>query len=114
LDGDGRAEIVTGAASNPNGQVRIFNGITGTVLRSLTLTGQGLSGPARVALGDINGDGRLDLVVGQAISGGTKARVYDALTLSEMFAGQNLFTFGGGYNQGLFVASLARVTGATT
>lgn len=114
LDGDGRAEIVTGAAANPNGQVRIFNGTTGTVLRSLTLTGQGLSGPARVALGDINGDGRLDLVVGQAISGGTKARVYDALTLSEMFAGQNLFTFGGGYNQGLFVASLARVTGTTS
>jgi hypothetical protein len=111
LDGNGRAEIITGAAANPNGQVRIFNGTTGQVLRSLTLTGTGLSGPARVAVGDINGDGRLDLVVGQANSGGSKARVYDAITLTEMFAGQNLFTFGGGYNQGLFVASLARITG---
>jgi VCBS repeat-containing protein len=114
LDGDGRAEIVTGAATNPNGQVRIFNGTTGTVLRSLTLTGPGLSGPARVALGDINGDGRLDLVVGQANAGGSKARVYDAVTLSEMFAGLSLFTYGGGYNQGLFVASLSNPSGAIT
>ncbi|HQR42952.1 MAG TPA: VCBS repeat-containing protein, partial [Gemmatales bacterium] len=66
------------------------------------------TGPARVAIGDINGDGKLDLVVGIATSGtASRARVYDALTLSEMF-GTTLFNYGGGYPGGVFVAALPK------
>ena len=58
---------------------------------------------------DFSGDGRLDLVVGQALTGqASKARVYDALTLNEMFASENRFSYGGGYTGGLFVAALAK------
>ncbi|MFT3880109.1 MAG: Ig-like domain-containing protein [Gemmatales bacterium] len=104
LNGDGKAEIITGAAANANGQVRIFNGTTGVVQNSLTIAGT--SGPVRVAVGDINGDGQRDLVLSHAVSGAaSKARVYDAVTLSELLAGQfNYGTFNGGLN----VAALAK------
>lgn len=104
LNGDGKAEIITGAAANANGQVRIFNGTTGVVQNSLTIAGT--SGPVRVAVGDINGDGQRDLVLSHAVTGAaSKARVYDGLTLSELLPGQfNYGTFNGGLN----VAALAK------
>ncbi|HMO36978.1 MAG TPA: FG-GAP repeat protein, partial [Gemmatales bacterium] len=78
-------------------------------LRSLNLGN--ISGPARVALGDIDGDGKLDLVVGLATTGATsRARVYDATTLAEMFATENRFNLWN-YTGGLFVAALSRARG---
>jgi len=104
LDGDGKAEIITGAAANALGQVRIFNGNTNVATRNLTIAGT--TGPVRVAVGDINGDGKRDLVLSHAVSGAaSKARVYDALTLSELLAGQ--FNYGT-FNGGLSVGALAK------
>lgn len=110
LDGDGKAEVITGATANPNGQVRVFNGNTGAVIRSLTIAGT--NGVARVALGDINGDGKLDLVVGiTSANAVSKARVYDATTLLEMFVNEDKFNYGGGYNNALYPAAFSTVGG---
>lgn len=100
LDGDGKAEIITGAAANALGQVRIFNGNTNVATRNLTIAGT--TGPVRVAVGDINGDGQRDLVISHAVtSAPSKVRVYDALTLNELLPGQfNYGTFTGGLNVG--------------
>lgn len=113
LDGDGKAEIITGAAKNVNGQVRVFgvnaanNGAV--VQRSLTLADD-TNGPVRVSVGDIDGNGSLDLVVGMAIKNNvaSRARVYDAVTLAELFTGENRFNLGSTYTGGLFVASLGK------
>lgn len=108
LDGDGKAEIIVGGSSTSPGQVREFNGTTGTVIRSLSIAGT--TSPARVAVGDINGDGKLDLVVGIANGSTSRARVYDAVTLTEMF-GTSLFNYAPGYTGGLFVAALSKPSG---
>lgn len=108
LDGDGKAEIVTGAASNTNGHVRVFSGSTGAALKSFSVSGN-TSGPARVAIADVNGDGKLDLVVGITTPGSlSKARVYDYTTLSEMLTSN--VTYGDNYTAGLFTTSLGRIS----
>jgi hypothetical protein len=110
LDGDGRAEIVTGATNNPEGNIRIFNGTTGAFLRGFSPTNM-TSAPVRVALGDINDDDRLDVVVGGQMSGfASRGRVYDATTLAEMTLNPGNLTFGDGYNDALFVAAFNKVT----
>ncbi len=111
LDGDGKAEIIVGGSSSSPGQVREFNGTTGTVIRSLSIAGT--TSPARVAVGDINGDGKLDLVVGIANGSTSRARVYDAVTLTEMF-GTSKFNFAAGYTGGLFVAALSKTIGSVS
>ncbi|MBL8821153.1 MAG: tandem-95 repeat protein [Planctomycetia bacterium] len=108
LDGDGKADIITGAAANANGQVRIFYGNTSKPTRNLTIANT--TGPARVAVGDINGDGVLDIVVGIANSNtslNSRARIYDATTLLEMF-GTSDFNYGNDFKGGLFTAALAK------
>jgi len=110
LDGDGKAEIITGAELNPDGHVRVFSG-TGTALRSLFVNAPTV-GAVRVAAGDINGDSKLDLVVGAQTTGfgGTRARVYDATTLQEMLVNPGQFIYDGIYNDAVFVAALNKVS----
>lgn len=103
LNGDGKAEVIVGGSASSPGQVRIFNGTTGTVLRNLSIAGA--NGTARVAVGDINGDGKLDLIVGITNGATSRARVYDAVTLTEMF-GSSAFNFAANYTGGLFPAAL--------
>lgn len=107
LTGDGKAEIVSAAASNANGQIRIFNGSTGTALSSFSVAGSNATATPRVAVVDVNGDGKLDLVVGAVTGAASKARAYDAATLTEML-GTNL-TYGNNYTGGLFVGGLGRL-----
>lgn len=76
LNGDGRADIVTGQASG-GGTVRVFNGIDYSVLLSQTPFGAGYSGGVNVAAGDVDGDGRVELIVAQA-SGGLVAVISGA------------------------------------
>lgn len=76
LNADGRVDIVTGQASG-GGTVRVFSGIDYTMLLSLEPFGPGYSGGLTVAAGDVDADGRVELVVGQA-SGGMVAVISGA------------------------------------
>src|SRR5206468_4828563 len=61
--GDGRAEIVTTPGPGDAGaDVRIFDG-TGSPLGGFTAFDGGFGGGASVATGDVDGDGREELVV---------------------------------------------------
>lgn len=68
LDGDGRADIIVGQASR-GGMLTAFSGRDISVLVSIAPFGAGYAGGLNVASGDVDGDGRDDVIVGQATGG---------------------------------------------
>src|SRR5262249_29207413 len=64
VDGDGRADIICGADAGGLSEVRVFSGATGQLLRDFFAFGPTFGGGVRVAAGDLDGDGRADIVSG--------------------------------------------------
>jgi hypothetical protein len=111
LDGDGRTEIVVaagaGTAGGSVGEVRVFSRLN-TPARTLTPFGAGASGGVRVSVGDLNGDGRLDLLFGTGTGLVNRVRPMDYATLADLYA--NSFNpFGPAFSGGLHLAGLRRL-----
>lgn len=98
FNGDGFDDIVT-ATAHGVGPVKVFDGVTGEVLKSLEPF-NGKKG-LFVAAGDLNGDFRADLVLGSALGGGS-VKAYDGQTFTPM--GETFTPFGKAYKGGVRVA----------
>ena len=96
LDGDGRAEIVTGTGPGGGPHVKVFDGTTGKELGGYMAYDPVFRDGVEVAAGDIDGDGTDDIVTGpgtggaphvRAVSGAMLMTVGAAVPLAEFFAG---------------------------
>ncbi len=100
VNGDGRSEIVTGAGNGGGPQVRIFD-MSGKVRSSFMAYDKNFRGGVNIAAGDVDGDGRSEIVTGAGNGGGPHVRVFDAngkLETQFMAYDQN---FRGGVNVGV-------------
>jgi len=61
----------------------------------------GFTGGVRVAAGDVNGDGRADIIAGTA-PGAAELRVFDAVTGATI---RDFLPYGAGFTGGIFVAA---------
>jgi len=77
IDKDGRSEIVTGADAGGSPHVRIFDGRTGKPLRDFMAYDRKFTGGVRVALGDVSGNGVLDIVTAPGKGAPPLVRVFD-------------------------------------
>jgi len=106
VNGDGFADIVTGAGPGGTPHVRVFDGTTGNqiagTLGSFLAYPAAFSGGVRVAAGDLNGDGRAEVITGAGPGGGPHVRVFDGASTSEIFG---LFAFDPTFTGGVFVAA---------
>jgi hypothetical protein len=76
IDGDGRADIVTGAGAGGGPHVRAFRGVDGTVLADFLAFDPGFAAGVHVATGDLDGDGRAEIITVGGPGGGQQARVF--------------------------------------
>jgi hypothetical protein len=102
VNGDGFADVVTGAGAGGNGHVKVFSGRDGSTLQSFFAFSGGFTGGVTVAAGDVNGDGRADLVTGAGPGNPPNIKVFSGST-SEVIS--SFLAFGSGFTGGVFVAA---------
>jgi len=111
FNGDGVADLVTGSGPGGPSHVRIFDGANQQDLFSIDPFEASFTGGVYVAAGDLNGNGKADIITGAGEGGGPHVKVFD-------FANDNLkangyldasfFAFDPGFKGGARVAAIDR------
>ena len=78
VTGDGVPDVVTAPASNHAPEVHVYDGATLGLVRSFYAYAAGFTAGVFVAAGDVDGDGRADVVTGAGAGGGPHVNVFDA------------------------------------
>ncbi|NMG20389.1 hypothetical protein DP116_13325 [Brasilonema bromeliae SPC951] len=82
IDRDGYEDYVFSADVGGGPRVKITSGKTGATLQDFFgIEDTNFRGGARVAVGDVNGDGTPDLIVAAGVGGGPRVAVYDGTTV---------------------------------
>jgi len=105
VNGDGFADIVTGAGPGGTAHVRVFDGTTGSQISGALgsfIAYPGFIGGVRVAAGDLNGDGSADVITGAGPGGSPHVRVFDGASTTELLS---FFAFDATFGGGVFVAA---------
>jgi methionine-rich copper-binding protein CopC len=79
VNGDGYADVITGAGPGGGPHIRVFDGRTGAAGFNFLVPGAGSSG-VRVAAGDVSGDGRADIITTPGPGGDGFIRMFDGVT----------------------------------
>ena len=95
VTGDGIADIVTGTSAGVAPHVKVFDGATGAEVRSFFAYAPAFSGGVEVAVGDVTGDGRADIITGTA-RGAAHVKAFDGRTGVEARSFFAYAGFGGG------------------
>jgi hypothetical protein len=115
VDGDGRLDVLVGAGPGRAGEIRVFTW-DGRPVSTLTPFGAGYTGGLSVAAGDLNGDGRAEIVAG-TLAAPARVRAFDGV---DPFGPLHVLSLGPGSGAQVAVADLDGngrgwiVVGATT
>jgi hypothetical protein len=97
VTGDGTDDIVTAAGPGGGPHVRVFDGVTGDMVRDFYAYDATAAGGVWVAAADVTGDGQADIITGAGAGGGPHVKVFDGATgalVREFFAYDANFTGG--------------------
>lgn len=101
VDGDGRADVVTGAGEGGAAHVKVFSGATGATIQSFLAFDPAFRGGVRVTAGDVDGDGHADVVTAAGPGGGSHVKAFSGDTQGLL---QSFFAFDPGFTGGVYVA----------
>jgi hypothetical protein len=102
VNGDGHADIITAPGPGGGPDVRVYSGKDGSLLREFLAFGPFFTGGVYVAAGDVNGDGKADIITGPGASGGPNVLVYSGANGSVL---ANFLAYGASFTGGVRVAA---------
>lgn len=107
VNGDGYADIITGAGQGGGPHVQVFSGQNYSNIASFFAYNPAFTGGISVASGDVNGDGYSDVVVGAGPGGGPHVLAVSGLQISQgtQVVLASFFAFDPGINRGVFVGA---------
>jgi hypothetical protein len=77
VTGDGVPDIVVAPGPGIAPQVKVYDGTSGADVSNFMAYNEAFKGGVYVAVGDVNGDGRPDIITGAGQGGGPHVRVFD-------------------------------------
>ena len=110
FDDDGRSDVVVSPDESGGPRIRVISGADQSQISNFFgIDDLKFRGGARVGVGDLNGDGNLDLIVGAGFSGGPRVSIFDGSTIVAGRTPTNLFPdffiFEEGLRNGSYLAS---------
>lgn len=96
VTGDGHADLIAGTGKGQVPEIRVIDGQSGRVVEGLNLKPFSGTGGVSVAAGDIDGDGRTEILAGSGPGPIAAVKVYkaDGTLLREIQAYENAYTLG--------------------
>lgn len=98
---DGVKDIITAPGAGGGPHIKVFDGVTGGLIRSFFAYSAGFAGGVYVAAADVNGDGAADIITGAGGSGGPHVKVFDGQSGIELFS---FFAYSTSFTGGVRVA----------
>jgi hypothetical protein len=86
VNGDGKADVIVGTAGGGVSQVKVFSGRSGLLLESLRPWPPSYTGGVSVAAGDLNGDGKADVIVSAGPGAGPQVKVFKNVTSARLWS----------------------------
>jgi hypothetical protein len=96
VNGDGVPDIITGPGAGGGPHVRAFSGVNGAIIVEFFAYEPTFTGGVRVAVADMNGDGRYEIITTPGPGRAAEVRVFDGISGAMLEAFQPYGAFSGG------------------
>jgi len=103
VNADGQSDLIVAAGAGGSPDIRIYSGRNGALLDNYFAFASAFTGGVYVAAGDVDGDGRADVIAGAGSGGGPQVVVFSGAPGHAVL--KNFFAFAPGFSGGVRVAA---------